>query len=140
MSLVPLVMVAMNAVYALSAWPFGKLSDAMGHDTLLAGGLLAAMVADTAPVDLRGTAFGQFNLVSGLAMLLASVIAGLLWEGLGAQATFVAGGVFAALALPGLAIRQRAVSAAGTWGCASRPVPPPPRRRPARAPRRSCPD
>lgn len=139
MSLVPLVMVAMNVVYALSAYPFGKLSDSISHGallgwglvvliaadavlafatgwpTLLIGvalwglhmgmtqGLLAAMVADTAPDDLRGTAFGLFNLVSGAAMLLASVIAGVLWERLGAQATFVAGAGFAALALLALA-------------------------------------
>ena len=102
-ALVPLVMVAMNLVYALSAYPFGKLSDRMSHKTLLAlgllvliaadlvlatndhwgvvlagvalwgvhmgmtQGLLATMVADTAPADLRGTAYGFFNLVSGLA-------------------------------------------------------------------------
>lgn len=149
-SLVPLVMVAMNIVYALSAYPFGKLSDTMSHGTLLASGLvvliaadavlatasgwpallvgvalwglhmgmtqglLAAMVADTAPDDLRGTAFGLFNLVSGVAMLLASVIAGLLWERLGSQTTFAAGGAFAVLALLGLIARQRAVTAAGT--------------------------
>jgi MFS family permease len=53
-------------------------------------GLLAAMVAQAAPADLRGTAFGFFNLVSGIAMLLASVMAGLLWDRLGAPATFYA--------------------------------------------------
>jgi MFS family permease len=73
-------------------------------------GLLATMVADTAPVDLRGTAFGFFNLVSGIAMLIASVTAGLLWDRFGASFTFYAGAVFAALALVGLALnawRQR---------------------------------
>ena len=54
-------------------------------------GLLAAMVADTAPADLRGTAFGLFNLVSGVAMLLASAIAGWLWDQAGSRATFLAG-------------------------------------------------
>lgn len=68
-------------------------------------GLLAAMVADTAPADLRGTAYGFFNLVSGLAMLLASVLAGLLWDRLGASSTFYAGAVFCAVALAGLAWR-----------------------------------
>lgn len=137
-SFVPLVMVAMNVVYALSAYPFGKLSDSMSHARLLAWGLavlvladlvlafapgwpalllgvalwglhmgmtqglLAAMVADTAPADLRGTAFGLFNLVSGVAMLLASAIAGLLWEQLGSQATFLAGAGFALLCGMGL--------------------------------------
>jgi MFS family permease len=140
---VPLVMVAMNLVYAATAYPFGKLSDRIGHQGLLAWGLvvlmaadgvlatathwlpvligvalwgvhmgmtqglLATMVADTAPEDLRGTAFGLFNLVSGLAMLVSSVLAGLLWDTLGAPATFVAGAVFCALTLAALALRRR---------------------------------
>ena len=70
-------------------------------------GLLAAMVADTAPADLRGTAYGMFNLVSGLAMLAASVLAGLLWDKLGAAATFHAGAVFCLLALGLLAMRRK---------------------------------
>jgi MFS family permease len=134
-ALVPLVMVAMNGVYAGTAYPFGKLSDRMSHKTLLgmglvvlvtadvvlahndrwqtvlAGvalwgvhmgmtqGLLATMVADTAPVDLRGTAFGFFNLVSGIALLIASAVAGLLWDQVGASATFYAGAGFCVLAL-----------------------------------------
>lgn len=65
-------------------------------------GLLATMVADTAPSDLRGTAFGFFNLVSGLAMLIASVVAGLLWDRLGASFTFYAGAAFSVIALLGL--------------------------------------
>jgi len=141
-ALVPLVMVAMNVVYALSAYPFGKLSDRVSHTRLLAfgllvliaadlvlgmtdhwagvlagvalwgvhmgitQGLLATMVADTAPADLRGTAFGMFNLVSGMAMLVASVVAGLLWDRLGAAATFHAGAAFCVLALGLLATRR----------------------------------
>lgn len=141
LALVPLVMVAMNVVYALAAYPFGKLSDRVGHGRLLAGGLLvllaadlvlaisshwsgvlagvalwgihmgitqgllATMVADTAPADLRGTAYGFFNLVSGLAMLLASVCAGLLWDRFGAAFTFYAGSAFTVLALLALAWR-----------------------------------
>ena len=141
-ALVPLVMVAMNVVYALTAYPFGKLSDRMRHTRLLAlglivliaadvvlgfsshwgvviagvalwgvhmgitQGLLATMVADTAPADLRGTAYGMFNLVSGLAMLVASVLAGGIWDKLGAAATFHAGGVFCVLALGLLALRK----------------------------------
>jgi len=62
-------------------------------------GLLATMVAATAPADLRGTAFGFFNLVSGLAMLLASALAGLLWDQLGASFTFYAGAAFCIIAL-----------------------------------------
>jgi MFS family permease len=142
-ALVPLVMVAMNLVYAASAYPFGRLSDRMDHRTLLAlglavliaadlvlaanahwstllvgvvlwglhmgmtQGLLATMVADTAPADLRGTAFGFFNLVSGVALLLSSAIAGLLWDQLGASFTFYAGAAFSGLALLGLALRRR---------------------------------
>lgn len=70
-------------------------------------GLLAAMVADTAPADLRGTAYGVFNLVSGVAMLVASGLAGWLWDTHGAAMTFQAGAVFATLALLGLGIRSR---------------------------------
>jgi MFS family permease len=142
-ALVPLVMVAMNGVYAASAYPFGRLSDRMDHRTLLAlglavliaadlvlaapahwatvlagvvlwglhmgmtQGLLATMVTDTAPADLRGTAFGFFNLVSGVALLLSSAIAGLLWDRLGASFTFYAGAAFSGLALLGLALRRR---------------------------------
>lgn len=140
LALVPLVMVAMNIVYAGSAYPFGKLSDRMSHrkllvlglvvlivaDLILASsqhwavilggitfwgihmgitqGLLATMVAHASPADLRGTAFGFFNLVSGLAMLLASVVAGLLWDNFGAPATFHAGVVFCILTLAGLTL------------------------------------
>ncbi len=70
-------------------------------------GLLATMVADTAPADLRGTAYGFFNLVSGLAMLVASGLAGLLWDRLGASFTFYAGAAFCAVALLAIAIRNR---------------------------------
>lgn len=65
----------------------------------LTQGVLSALVADSAPARLRGTAFGMFNLVSGLAMLLASVIAGWLWDRYGAPAPFIASAVFAGLAL-----------------------------------------
>ena len=62
-------------------------------------GLLAAMVANTAPADLRGTAFGFFNLVSGIAMLIASGLAGVLWDQLGAAFSFAVGAVFSLIAL-----------------------------------------
>jgi MFS family permease len=62
-------------------------------------------VADTAPPDLRGTAFGFFNLVSGVAMLVASVLAGWLWDRHGSAFTFYGGAVFGALALLGLLMR-----------------------------------
>ncbi|GAA4422535.1 MFS transporter [Acidovorax lacteus] len=69
-------------------------------------GLLAAMVAESAPADLRGTAYGAYNLVSGLSMLAASVIAGALWDQWGPRFTFLAGAAFAALALIGLLWRD----------------------------------
>ncbi len=71
------------------------------HMGLTQGGL-SSMVADTAPKPLRGTAFGVFNLASGLALLVGSVVAGLLWDWSGPSATFLAGGAFAVLTLLGL--------------------------------------
>jgi len=68
-------------------------------------GLLATMVAATAPASLRGTAFGYFYLVSGLAMLLASVLAGLLWDRLGPAYTFYAGAGFSALAITAIVFK-----------------------------------
>jgi MFS family permease len=76
-------------------------------------GLLATLVADTAPPELRGTAFGMFNLLSGLSLLIASVLAGLLWERIGPQGTFLAGAVFTALAFSGLAVARRIAPALG---------------------------
>lgn len=70
-------------------------------------GLLASMVAATAPADLRGTAFGFFNLISGVGLLLASLVAGLLWDQLGAAFTFYAGAGFALLTLIGVLIFPR---------------------------------
>jgi len=74
----------------------------------LTQGLLAALVADTSPAELRGTAYGFFNLLGGLAMLVASIIAGGLWDVAGPQGTFLAGAGFAIIALAGLlAVRGR---------------------------------
>ena len=73
----------------------------------LTQGLLATMVTDTAPPNLRGTAFGAFNLVSGVAMLAASVLAGLLWDRFGPTGTFAAGAIFSLIALVGLAFAGR---------------------------------
>ncbi|WP_039783404.1 MFS transporter, partial [Herbaspirillum huttiense] len=150
LALIPLIMVAMNVVYAACAYPFGTLSDRMSHSTMLAfglvalimsdltlaagdhwlglgvgvalwgvhmgmtQGLLATMVAATAPADLRGTAYGFFNLVSGIAMLLASVVAGLLWDYVGPSATFLAGAAFSLLALLGIWIKVRKTSESST--------------------------
>jgi MFS family permease len=68
----------------------------------LTQGLLAALVADTAPAELRGTAFGMFNLVSGVALLAASIIAGALWDVIGPSGTFFAGAAITAVALVAL--------------------------------------
>jgi len=73
----------------------------------LTQGVLSALVADSAPPRLRGTAFGVFNFVSGIAMLLASVIAGWLWDRYGAPAPFIASAAFAALALVGWSLRGK---------------------------------
>jgi MFS family permease len=72
----------------------------------LTQGLLATLVADTAPEDLRGTAFGIFNLAGGAAMLVASVVAGGLWDAYGPGMTFLAGAAFTAIALAGLLVMQ----------------------------------
>ena len=143
LALIPLVMVLMSFTYAVSAYPFGKLSDSSSHNRILVAGLLvliaadlilassthwgallvgvtlwglhmgmtqgllATMVADVAPVDLRGTAFGFFYLVSGVTMLIASVLAGLLWDSLGASYTFHAGALFCCILLVLLAYRAQ---------------------------------
>ena len=73
-------------------------------------GLLAALVADTAPAELRGTAFGMFNLVTGLALLAASVIAGALWDQVGPQGTFLAGAALTLLTLAGLLVSRSLVA------------------------------
>jgi MFS family permease len=139
---VPLVMVAMNLSYALSAYPLGKLSDTMSHAKLLVvglnvlvaadvvlainnhwgivllgvvlwglhmgmtQGLLAAMIAGASPADLRGTAYGFFNLACGLALLVASALAGIVWEEFGAPFTFCVGATFGACAIALVAVKE----------------------------------
>jgi MFS family permease len=72
----------------------------------LTQGLLATMVANIAPEKLRGTAFGFFNLVSGIAMLFSSLLAGLLWDIYGAAVTFYSGAIIASIALVLLLLRK----------------------------------
>jgi MFS family permease len=134
---VPLVMVVMSAVYSLSSYPAGVVSDRFGRRGLLTAGLLvliladlvlglgtsipaaltgaalwglhmgltqgilASLVADATPEGLRGTGFGVFNLLGGLAALLASVIAGIIWDMAGEAPVFFTGAAFAAVALLG---------------------------------------
>jgi MFS family permease len=151
LTLVPLVMVCMNVVYAAASAPVGALSDRVGRHRLLAGGmlvlaaadvvlavgpglpglfagaalwglhmalsqgLLSALVADVAPPAVRGTAFGVFNLVTGLMLLLASVMAGVLWQAVGPAVTFGAGAglATASAVLVAALCRGQAPSASG---------------------------
>ncbi len=75
----------------------------------LTQGLLAALVAATAPEDWRGTAFGVFNLACGVALLVASTLAGWLWDAFGPAFTFYAGAAFTIIAGAALAMRRRDV-------------------------------
>lgn len=131
LSLAPAVLVAMNIVYAMAAYPIGWLSDRIRREwLLLAGfllliiadfilglgtnlshvflgivlwglhmgftqGVLAALVADSSPEGLRGTAYGIFNLLSAVALFLASGIAGILWDQYGPMVTFMTSAAFA---------------------------------------------
>jgi MFS family permease len=99
-----LVLIAADLVLAINDHWYVVLAGVAlwGVHMGITQGLLARMVADSAPADLRGTAYGFFNLMSGLAMLVASVLAGLLWDRLGPSFTFYAGVVFCVLALLGL--------------------------------------
>lgn len=76
-------------------------------------GLLAALVVGTAPAHLRGTAFGFYSLITGVALLVASVVAGWLWTAFGPAETFIAGALFAGLALLGIILRASPEGGAG---------------------------
>ena len=140
----PLVLIAMNVVYASLAYPFGLWSDRINSKLLLgaslvvlmgahgllarggpgvwagialwglhmamAQGLMSALVANAAPPHLRGTAFGLFNIASGLVLLVASTLAGFLWDSFGAPAPFMAGAIFSLLTLVLLAIKPSSAS------------------------------
>jgi MFS family permease len=114
-----LLLIAADLLLAFAASPGLVFAGAAlwGLHMALTQGLLSKLVADTAPQRLRGTAFGIFNLVSGGALLAASVIAGALWSAYGAAATFLAGAGFAALTAFGLLayhVRRRTVREAGS--------------------------
>ncbi|MCJ8052145.1 MFS transporter [Shinella curvata] len=132
---IPITMVIMHAVYGLTAYPVGALSDRIGRSGLLiaslfvlvaayvtlacaagvpafiAGivlwglhmglsqGLLATLIADTAPKNLKGTAFGVFSLITGIVVLLGNVAAGLIWDSHGSGATFLTGAVLSAVTI-----------------------------------------
>ncbi|TRB09576.1 MFS transporter [Agrobacterium tumefaciens] len=133
---IPVTMVIMHAVYGLTAYPAGRLSDRIGRSGILAAsvavlaasylalafansiplfltgillwglhmglsqGLLATLVAETAPPNLKGTAFGVFNLMTGVAVLIGNVLAGLLWDLHGSFGTFLMGAILSLAALP----------------------------------------
>ncbi len=145
----PAVIALMSLVYAVAAYPAGRLQDRFGARPLLVAGLVAliaadlllargqsllavflgialwglhmgltqgvlsALVAQAAPSRLRGTAFGVFGLVTGLAALVASVLAGVLWETIGPAATFFAGAGFAGLSLIAFSAIPRKLGASG---------------------------
>ena len=98
---------ASDLVLALQANTIGVIAGSAlwGLHMGLTQGLLAALVAAVAPEDLRGTAFGMFNLACGVALLVASVLAGWLWDAYGPAVTFYAGAAFTALA--GIALVAR---------------------------------
>jgi MFS family permease len=143
LALAPLVLIAMNIVYSLSAYPVGKISDRISREWLLVlgaltlaasdvflaigkdmdhvffgvalwwlhlgftQGILAALVADTAPKEYRGTAYGLFNLFSAGALLLASATAGILWDQKGPQMTFTVSAVLSLLGAMILLLTRR---------------------------------
>lgn len=135
LALAPLILIVMNIVYSLSAYPVGHFSDRVRREWFLLTGLLvlclsdvllgfasgligtflgvalwglhlgltqgtlAALVADTCLPERRGTAYGIFNLFSAVALLLASIIAGILWDQVGPKTTFLTGAAFSILSL-----------------------------------------
>jgi len=148
-TLVPFVLVLMNVVYALAAYPAGSVSDRSDRATILGIGLLlligadavlgstgsilgvalgvalwglhmaftqgvlSAFVAGTAPQELRGTAYGVFNVATGVAMLFGSIIAGGLWDAVGPPGTFAACAGFAVLALVDLRMKRKHLARPG---------------------------
>ena len=143
LALAPVVLVVMNAVYVIGAYPAGAVADRFPARTLLSvgmvclimadlalallpsltgafigialwgahmaltQGLLTKLVADNVPPELRGSAYGFFNFGTGIALLFASLIAGIVWDRFGAEATFLVGAGFAVVALGALLTIER---------------------------------
>lgn len=105
--LVLLLVADIVLVMAASVWILAAGALLWGLHMGFTQGVFAALIADTAPSNLRGTAFGLFNLVSGVALLLASMIAGALWDAIGPRGTFGAGATLAGLTLAGLLLLRR---------------------------------
>ena len=106
-----LIAADLTLAMASNAWVVGAGAALWGLHMGATQGLMTAIVADTAPADLRGTAFGMFNLVTGIALLAASVIAGGLWTLFGPAMTFYAGAVFSVIALAGFWAATRRAAA-----------------------------
>jgi len=145
---IPITMVVMHAVYGLTAYPVGYLSDRIGRRSMIAlslvfliaadlalataqtlpmlfagivlwglhmgfsQGILSTLIADSAPKNLKGTAFGVFNLATGLTVILGNVAAGLLWETWGSASTFLAGAVVALASLAAVPLLSAARNSA----------------------------
>ena len=143
LDMAPSVLVVMNIVYAMTAYPVGHLSDRVGRTWFLVLGLavlfsadlvlglshglfgvfvgiglwglhmgltqgiLAALVVDHCDARVRGTAFGLFNLFSAISLMVASTMAGILWDQFGASTTFLAGAVLALLSLLAFGVNWR---------------------------------
>lgn len=101
-----LILADLVLALATNAWIVGIGAVFWGLHMGATQGLLTTIIADASPADLRGTAFGLFNLLTGLALLIASITAGWLWTAVGPAATFYAGAVFSAVAMIGLLSRH----------------------------------
>jgi MFS family permease len=102
------ILIVANLVLAFGASVLAILSGVAlwGLHMGLTHGLLAAMVADTSPPGLRGTAFGVFNFICGIATLAASLLAGALWQWYSPTATFLAAAATALMAFLGVLWRR----------------------------------
>lgn len=150
-AVIPLVLVAMNALYSATAYPFGRLADRLNNMRLLVfgvlllvvadaflaldsnlttsligltlglvfwglhmaatQGLLSAMISKVAPAELRGTAFGVFNLVGGIALLVSGVATGVVWTAWGFTLAFVLSGLVAVLTLVLISLAHKRLAA-----------------------------
>jgi MFS family permease len=107
-------LVYLGFAFAQSPWQVWGLFALYGVYLGMNKGILAALIADTVPSDLRGTAFGLLNLVVGIALFLASLLAGSLWQGIGFQAAFLAGSLLTAVAALVLLLRQKLIQPKST--------------------------
>jgi MFS family permease len=108
---VVLILADLVLAFAGGIWTVMAGAALWGLHMGLTQGLLATLVADASPDQLRGSAFGIFNFASGVVLLIASILAGILWDAIGPAATFLAGAVFTALGLVGLSLLPKTSSA-----------------------------